>query len=73
MIEYTRHARIQMGKRGVPEDDVGDTLANGYDVDVHYPRRSRRKIFTSGYIMEGRRYPHMELTVIYAEENDMLL
>ena len=70
MVIYTRHARIQMDKRGVSEDEVADALAGGYDVNVRYPRKGRRKVFTSGCFMEGRSYPHMELTVIYAEEGD---
>ena len=73
MIEYTRHARTKMADRGVSEGEVAEALANGQGVDVRYPRKGRRKVFTSGFIIEDRQYPHMELTVIYAEENDMLV
>lgn len=73
MIEYTRHARIQMAKRGVSADEVADTLAGGHEVDARPPRKGRRKLFTSGYVFEGRFYAHMELTVIYAEEGDLFV
>ena len=73
MIEYTRHARTQMADRGVSEIEVAIALTDGYDVNVRYPRKGRRKVFTSGYVMHGRSYPHMELTVVYAEEGELFV
>ncbi len=68
MIRYTLHAREKMVERGILEEEVAETVEAGERTGRRGHRQVRRRVFSSGYEREGRRFPHKEVTVVYVEE-----
>ena len=68
MIEYTRHARIKMQRRGSVESEVVDTIRMGTECLARPPKLCKEMLFRDGYEYEGKSYPHKQVRVFYAEE-----
>ena len=61
-----------MSERGISEDEVAQTIESGALVAVQSDRKIRSRVFASGYRWNRRLYPHKEVTVVYAEGQNVL-
>ncbi len=67
VITFSPHAFESMEERGVTQEEVEITVAEGQAAQARAARKAKAKVFTQGYPWKGRLYPHKRVRVIYAE------
>lgn len=71
-IKISKHATARMKIRGIKEEEVIRVIKEGDSVEAQEGYLGRKMVFLFQSTWESRYYEEKEVTVIYAQEDDII-
>jgi len=72
-IKIEPHTLIRANERGATEDEIIDTIKNGFDIIGKKGRLGKSKVFEYKKERNGKYYDEKKLEVFYVIESDLII
>jgi hypothetical protein len=72
-IRIEPHTLKRAAERGADQDEIIETLKNGFDVLAKHDRLSKEKVFPFNTVRNNKYYEEKKIQVIYTIENNEIV